>query len=316
MRATLTGRRASVRHECEHAFVSYVELHAHSAYSFLDGASQPEELALAALEQGYTAFALTDHDGVSGSMEFAQAASAHGLQAIHGAEVSLTGGHHLTLLVESTAGWGNLCRLLTHAHAHTRDGRVGAPVGDPRVPLEAVLEHAEGLVCLSGCAGRGIEDLASLERLRGAFGPDHLRIELQRPFLAGDRERMRRRIGLARRLGVPTVATGNVHAHTRARARLQDALVAIRLATTLDASEPDRRGNHTCALARPAAMAARFSDVPEAVAETERLAERLRFDPAAHPGYPYPRARGPHPPREPPRACPPPFADPHPPGRP
>jgi error-prone DNA polymerase len=294
--------------------VPYVELHAHSAYSFLDGASQPEELVLAALEQGYTAFALTDHDGVSGSMEFAQAASAHGLLAIHGAEVSLDEDRHLTLLVESTTGWGNLCRLLTHAHAHTRDGRAGAPVGDPHVPLETVLEHAEGLVCLSGCAVKGIEERPVLEQLRGAFGPDHLRVELQRPFLSGDRERMRRRVELARRLGVPTVATGNVHAHTKARARLQDALVAIRLATTLDASEPERRGNHTHALARPAAMAARFSDVPEAVAETERLAERLGFDLAADLGYRYPGAEDPDAPRKLAEACHAAFADRYAPG--
>ena len=100
----------------------YAELHAHSAFSFLDGASLPDELAAAAAELGYGAFALTDHNGLSGSMEFAQAAKGLGLKAIHGAEVDLDDGRHLTLLVDTQEGWRNLCRILTRAHAHTRDG--------------------------------------------------------------------------------------------------------------------------------------------------------------------------------------------------
>ena len=98
----------------------YAELHAHSAYSFLDGASLPEELVITALELGYEAFALTDHNSVSGSMEFAQSARALGLRALHGAELDLDDGRHLTLLVRDATGWANLCRLLTRAHADTR----------------------------------------------------------------------------------------------------------------------------------------------------------------------------------------------------
>src|SRR5215813_6149896 len=102
--------------------MTYVELHAHSAYSFLDGASQPEELAARAAELGYEALALTDHDGVYGSLEFAHAAKHLGVRAITGAEVTLDGGGaHVTLLVESARGYANLCRLLTAAPAHTRD---------------------------------------------------------------------------------------------------------------------------------------------------------------------------------------------------
>ena len=85
--------------------VTYVELHAHSAYSFLDGASLPEELALRAAELGYEALALTDHDGVFGSLEFAHAAKAFGVRPITGAEVTLEGEHHVTLLVESSRGY-------------------------------------------------------------------------------------------------------------------------------------------------------------------------------------------------------------------
>ncbi|HJS92843.1 MAG TPA: PHP domain-containing protein, partial [Solirubrobacteraceae bacterium] len=266
----------------------YVELHCHSAFSFLDGASLPDELVPAALELGYRAMALTDHNTVSGSMEFAVAARALGLRPIHGAEIDLADGRHLTLLVEDAVGWSNLCRILTRAHAHTRE-KPGPP-SQAFVELSVVLEHAEGLVCLSGCALRGVHDEFTLRRLLDAFGPDRLRIELQRPFLCDDRARNRRLSRVAGALGVPCVATGNVHAHARIRAPLQDALVAVRLHTTLDASEPQRRGNFSHVLASPEAMAGRFPEHPEAVAETARLAERLRFDLTSDLGYRYPGA--------------------------
>jgi error-prone DNA polymerase len=281
----------------------YTELHCHSAFSFLDGASLPDEIVPAALELGYEALALTDHNTVSGSMEFAVSARALGLRPIHGAEVDLADGRHLTLLVQDAGGWSNLCRILTRAHAHTRGD--DCPPAHPRHPptrprsgppsqafveLADVLDHAGGLICLSGCALRGVHDEFTLRRLLDAFGPDRLRVELQRPFLRDDRARNRRLERVAARLGVPCVATGNVHAHARARATLQDALVAVRLHTTLDASEPERRGNFSHVLASPAAMASRFADHPEAVAETAALAERLRFDLSSDLGYRYPGA--------------------------
>jgi error-prone DNA polymerase len=142
--------------------VPYVELHAHSAFSFLDGASTPAELAAAAADLGYPAFALTDHDGVWGSMEFIQACkeveACKGIEirAITGAEVTVTGPRrlaaaysHLTLLVEDGIGYRNLCRLLTAAHSHTRDNSQRS-AGQPSVTIEQVEEHAEGLVCLLG----------------------------------------------------------------------------------------------------------------------------------------------------------------------
>ncbi len=248
----------------------------------------PDELVPAALELGYEALALTDHNSVSGSMEFAVSARALGLRPIHGAEVDLDDGRHLTLLVQDGCGWSNLCRILTVAHAHTRE-RPGPP-SQAWVRLSDILSHAEGLVCLSGCALRGVQDGFTLKRLLEAFGPDRLRVELQRPFLRDDSARNRQLAGLARRLGIPCVATGNVHAHARSRAPLQDALVAIRLHTTLDASEPERRGNFSHVLSSPSAMAARFPEHPDAVAETALLADRLRFDLGNDLGYRYPGA--------------------------
>ncbi|MEY2516963.1 MAG: error-prone polymerase, partial [bacterium] len=269
--------------------MAYNELHCHSAYSFLDGASHPVELAAAALRHGHGALALTDHDSLSGSMEFAQAAKASGLRAIHGAELTLDDDRHITLLVRDESGWRNLCRLLTKAHAHTRDGR-GRDRSEPASSLDDVELHAGGLVCLSGCATRGVRDEPTMRRLLGVFGRDRLRVELQRPLARHDRALNRGLAGLAERLGIATVATGNVHAHTPERAYLQDVFVAIREHTTLDASEPLRRGNHAHVLTTPQAMAARFADHPEAVAETERLAETLRFDLTSDLGYRYPGA--------------------------
>ena len=113
----------------------YVELHCHSAFSFLDGASLPDELVLSALELGYEALALTDHNSVSGSLEFAVSARAMGLRPIQGVEVDLADGRHLTLLVQDAVGWSNLCRILTHAHAHTRE--------KPGPPSQAFAELAD-----------------------------------------------------------------------------------------------------------------------------------------------------------------------------
>jgi error-prone DNA polymerase len=273
----------------------YVELHAHSAYSFLDGASHPHELIERAGELGHTALALTDHDSVGGAMEFAMSALDSPVRAIFGTEVTVQAPagapgeayRHVTLLVRDNVGWSNLCRLLTHAHAHTRDS-ADRHAGQPSVPLQQVLDHAEGLVCLTGCAEHGIEDEPTARRLLDAFGPKRLRVELQRPYARGDKVRNRARERLARRLGVRTVATGDVHAHTRELALLQHAFVAIRHGLTLDSSEVQRRPNDTHVLARPQAMAERLCDYPDAVAESVRLAETLTFNLTGDLGYRYP----------------------------
>ncbi len=304
------------------ADAGYVELHCHSAYSFLDGASLPDELARRAQELGYEALGLTDHNSVSGSMELAQAAATYGVRAIHGAEIDVTvdggfdqrcrdaagaaagadpragdrpggGTRHLTLLVRDARGWRNLCRLLTLAHAHTREGSGRRERGEPSVSLEEVREHSEGLVCLTGCATRGVHDEPTARRLLDAFGPHGLRVELQRPYARHDRARNRALQALARRLGVACVASGDVHAHARSRAELQDAFVALRHRTTLDACEPLRRGNHSHVLASPTAMTARFAEHPEAVLESVRLTEQLRFDLTRDLGYRYPGSEDP-----------------------
>jgi error-prone DNA polymerase len=156
------------------------------------------------------------------------------------------------------------------------------------VSLRDLLEHADGLICLSGCATNGVRDEPTMRALRDAFGPERLRVELQRPFARHDRTLNRGLTALARRLELPCVATGNVHAHDRERALLQDVFVAICEGATLDSSEPLRRGNHAHVLTSPGAMAARFEDHPDAVAETTRLAESIDFDLTYDLGYRYP----------------------------
>jgi error-prone DNA polymerase len=291
----------------------YVELHSHSAYSFLDGASQPEELAARAAELGYEALALTDHDGIYGSLEFAHAAKAFGVRPLTGAEVTLSGvgsteppksggagfagagagigGAHVTLLVESRRGYANLCRLLTAAHAGTRrSGREDREPLPPSVPLATVAELNEGLVCLSGCARRGLGllDPNAAAQLADVFGRERYYVELQRPYERGDARRLGLLRDLADHLGVQTVATGDVHAHHPRRTLLQDVLVAIRCRTSLEGCEPERRGNRESYLRSPGEMLERFEFDRAAAERSTVLAERLEFDLTAELGYRYP----------------------------
>ncbi|MDX6492405.1 MAG: error-prone polymerase [Gaiellaceae bacterium] len=270
--------------------MAYVELHSHSAYSFLDGASHPEELALAAAELGYEALALTDHDGVFGSLEFAHAAKAVGVRPITGAEVTLRGGSHVTLLVETPRGYANLCRLLTAAHAHTRAPGRESELLPPALDPALLVEHAEGLVCLSGCARHGlaVRDPNAAARLARAFGRNRFFVELQRPYERGDARRNLQLGDLAETLGVETVATGDVHAHHPRRTALQDVLVAIRNRSSLEGCEHERRGNRESVLLGPEAMAERFPDDRDALERAGALADRLRFDLTEELGYRYP----------------------------
>jgi error-prone DNA polymerase len=269
--------------------MSYAELHCHSAYSFLDGASTPEELAARAADLGYEALALTDHDGVCGSLGFAHAAKAFGVRPITGAELSLEGGTHVTLLVETPLGYSNLCRLITEAHAGTRP-KEGADPLPPELPPESLFERTDGLVCLSGCArhGLGTHDPNAAARVAAAFGRDRFYVELQRPYERGDARRNAALRELARDLGVATVATGDVHVHHDRRSALQDALVAIRCRSSLDGCEQERRGNHESVLLPPEEMIDRFPGDRDAVLRTAELAAGLTFDLTEELGYRYP----------------------------
>ena len=217
------------------------------------------------------------------------------MRAIHGAEIDVAldtaradedrwpapwqaaptgrrGTRHLTLLVRDERGWSNLCRIITLAHAHTREGTARRERSEPWVTSQAVIEHAEGLVCLTGCAQRSV--MAGAAATTQPTARDCWTRSAPRACTwscsAHTPATTVRATAPARRgrggSGVRCVATGDVHAHTRARAELQDAFVALAHHATLDASEPLRRGNHSHVMSTPRAMASRFADHPEAVA--------------------------------------------------
>ncbi len=275
----------------------YIELHCHSAFSFLNGTTLPEQLALEAAALGYPALALTDDHGLYGSMAFAQSAKQIGLQAITGTELTLLDGSHVTLLAETPVGYANLCRLVTEAHLGREDRR------DPRLDFASLEARHEGIIVLSGCR-RGLlpsvlerEGLAAARRLadrcRAVFGRDRFFVELQRHAVRGDRDLTRVLCDVADAAGLSVVATGDVHYHRRGGQRLHDTMVAIRHRTTLDASHDLRKPNSEFYLRPPGEAAARFRDRPDAIANTVVIAERCAaFDLTRDLGYIFPDFRG------------------------
>jgi error-prone DNA polymerase len=276
---------------------AYAELHCHSAFSFLDGASPPDALLAEAHRLGYPALALTDRNGVYGSLAFAHAAQPLGIQPITGAEVTLSDGTQLILLAETSRGYANLCRLLTQAH-------LGAERLDPRLPLAAIAARQEGLIILSGSRRDGLlprtletEGLSAARKLaevcKEMFGPDRFFVEIQRNRVRGDLALSRALIDLARGLQLGVLASGNVHYHTRALHRLHDVMVAIRYRTTLDGSHRVRNPNSEFYLRPLDEVVSLFNDCPDAVATTLAIAERCTaFDITRDLGYTFPDFRG------------------------
>src|ERR1043166_1914648 len=198
-----------------------VELHLHTCFSFLEGASLPEELAARAATLGYSALAITDHDGLHGAMEFAQACKGADIQPIVGVELTLahgllddrSGPVHLTLLAETEQGYANLCRLGTLAHKRRRAWEPAAthlPADDPRPPAldpSDLAAHATGLIVLSGCRHSEVARLLDRERFAQAesaaqqliniFGPGNTYVEVQHNLAQGDTRRVQRLAQLA-----------------------------------------------------------------------------------------------------------------------
>ncbi|CCF84221.1 DNA polymerase III subunit alpha [Nitrolancea hollandica] len=275
----------------------YAELHLHTAFSFLDGASLPEELIAHASDLGYRALAVTDHDGLYGAMEFVRLARAAGIQPITGAELTLDDGSHLTLLAETVAGYANLCRLITAAHRDPAGD--GLPERVPRLDPALLPAHARGLILLTGCrqgqlarlvdAGCFPEAEALLRRYIDWFGPEQVVVELQQNLVYGDTRRVDLLVQLAGRLGLRYAATGDVHYHQRERHRLQDVLVAIRNRATLDSSHRQRRANSEFFLKSADEMAALFARYPLALATTLDIAGRCAsFDLTRDLAYTFP----------------------------
>lgn len=262
----------------------YVELHARSAFSFLRGASLPEQLAERAAQLDLPAMAVCDRDGVYGAPRVFAAARAQGIRPIVGAELTLADGAVLPLLVESRAGYQNLCRLLTRVHLRAEKGRSAAA-------WEDVAEFAEGLVALTGdeegplvralersppSGGRAGAD-AVLRRLRQIFGAERLYIEVQHHRERGDAQRVRTLVELAERQGLPILATNGVRYAEPGGREVLDVFTCLRHHTDLDNAGHALAANSEYHLKPAVALEHLFRPWPSAVTNTLRLAERLTF---------------------------------------
>jgi error-prone DNA polymerase len=295
----------------------YVELHAASAFSFLDGASLPEALIERAASLGYRALALLDRDGVYGAPRFHLAAKKAGLKAIIGAELTLSASDgrwpvsddrksrtqdsrpigrrssdsifRLPVLIESPQGYRNLCRLLTTM-------KLRAPKGEGALTLDELDGHTAGLVALGGRAmlsGERFGVGGLIDRLVGVFGRDHTYLELQRHLLRDEEADNHVLRDLAGAYHVPLVATNGIRFAELADRPLYDVLTCIRHKTTLAQAGRRLTCNAERYLKTPAQIAALFADIPEAVAASSELADRLSYTMAdlgyRFPEYPVPQ---------------------------
>ena len=254
----------------------YVELHARSAFSFLRGASLPEELAARCAELGMAAMALLDRDGVYGAPRFHSAAKKAGIRAHIGAEVTCTDGSVYPLLARNRAGYQNLCRLITRMKLRARKGEGAATP-------EELAEHAAGIICLSNHLDR-----QRLQWLLAAFGAGNVYAELQRHLDREQEARNQALVEVARSLRLPLLATNGV-CHARAREReILDVLTSVRNKVTLESAGRLLACNSERRLKSPEEMARLFADLPEALANTRELSARLEFT-LADLGYEFPR---------------------------
>jgi error-prone DNA polymerase len=260
----------------------YVELRCRSAFSFLEGASNPEDLITCAAQLDYPALALADRHGVYGSPRFHQAAAAAGIHAIVGAQVDVGADHDpagsLLLLVESPVGYRNLCRLLTLGHARCAKG-------EAQVIWDEVEHCAGGLTALVHGDGRLAP--AFLDRALAVFRRGRLWVDVSRHLDRPAARAARRAVDIAETAGVPVVATNDVrHARPEGR-RLLDALTCLREKTSLDRAGRRLAPNAERHLRPRRDMAERFADRPEWIRASRQIAERCAFS-LANLGYRFP----------------------------
>ena len=278
----------------------FVELHARSAFSFLEAAPLPEALAERAAALGQPGIALLDADGVYGAPRLYRACTRLGLSALVGAEVTLADGSRLPLLVEDREGYQNLCRLLTRV-------KMRAPKGEGAATLDELAEYAGGLVCLTG-GGRGPVAAALeregapagrrlLDRLVSIYGRFDVFAELQRHLSRPEEARNEWLRAEAQRLRLTPLATNEPRLIARRDRPLLDALTCIREHGTLEAAGRRLGRNSEHFMKSGAAMERLFADCPEAVANTGELALRLGFTLKdlgyRFPDYPLPRGETP-----------------------
>ncbi|CAN5710298.1 error-prone DNA polymerase [soil metagenome] len=257
----------------------YAELHCHSAFSFLDGASVPEELAYRAKEIGLSALALTDHNDLGGAVRFASAAKELDLEGIIGAELTLEDDSHLILLAEDLQGYKNICHMITYARSNCVRGR-------PRVTYEKLNERSSGLIALTGCPhGRipsslAVDDFeqaknAALE-LKEVFA-DRLYIELWNHHLHQESIIAARLLTLSKELEIPWVVTNNVHYSYPEKRIIHDVLTCLRHEVTLATAGRRLRPNGSWYMKSPDEMAHLWRNYPEGIKNTLVVAERCQF---------------------------------------
>ena len=260
----------------------FVHLHVRSGFSYGSGTAKPEDLAEVAASMSYGALALTDRDGLYGVPRFLAACEETGLSPVIGAEVSMEGGGHVVLLAESMAGYHSLCRLITSYRM--RSGPSAAERRSPRCSLDELVEHAEGLVCLTGAVPFGFlprrvlevghrrDARRALSLLREAFGPGELYAELTNDGTVHSRRSMRTVEAFACELGLPTLAAHEVAYVYPADHRLHEVLVAASNLTALPG--PGYRPTDRLYLVPPERMRGIFADRFEALRNAAEVAER------------------------------------------
>jgi error-prone DNA polymerase len=258
----------------------YIELHARSAFSFLEGTSSPEEMARACAEFGMPSMALLDRDGLYGAPQFYLAANKIGIRAHIGAEVTCVQGWRYPLLVTSHEGYKNLCRLITRMKLRAAKGAGAIEVRE----WEGV---SHGLICLTGgdegplahALRNGGREAARkvIEQLCGIFGRNNVYVELQRHFSVQEERRNQVAIEIARNLHLPLLATNGVTHASPAQREILDVFTCLRHHRVLANAGRLLSCNSERYLKSPAQMAALFADLPEAIASTAELASRLQF---------------------------------------
>lgn len=280
----------------------YIELHSRSAFSFLRAASPPEQLAETAAEIGLPAMALCDRDGVYGAPRFYAKAREVGIRPIIGTELTMEDGSILPLLVENRTGYQNLCRLLTEALLRSEKGK-------SQVRWNDLPAFAEGLVALTGDENgplvRTIREMRPesaniiplikkhssfpvLDNLIHIFGRQNVFIEIQRHLVRGEERINKMLVQLAQDHDLPLLATNGVLHATPAGRQVLDVFTCIRNHTHLDAAGKLLARNNERFLKNDQQMRELFRDLPEAINNTSRLADRLQFS-LENLGYEFPR---------------------------
>ncbi|MFL6593838.1 MAG: DNA polymerase III subunit alpha [Chthoniobacterales bacterium] len=256
--------------------MAYVELHACSAFSFLRGASFPEHVAEGAAALEMPAIALLDRNGVYGSQRFSTAAREKNVRPITGTELTMEDGSVLPVLVETKDGYANLCSLLTQAHLRS-DVK-----GQIAVTWNELPQFAGGLVALLNQRSS-----AYAQRLLDSLGQENVYVEIQRHFVRGEERRNRELIDLAAQFRLPIIATNGVQYATPKAREVLDVFTCIREHTHLDAAGKLLTQNAERHLKSDTEMRALFRDLPDAITNTERLADRLTFS-LENIGYEFP----------------------------